>query len=131
MQILKKTVTIIATLVATACSTVPQHHQNGMASWYGRDFHGRKTASGERFDMYQLTAAHRSLPFGTTVLVSCPSTGRSVKVRINDRGPYAHGRIIDLSYQAARELGLVQKGAAPVELTIAEDAGSRKPAGTR
>lgn len=117
----------VATLVE-ACSTAPKHFQDGIASWYGRDFQGRKTASGEPFDMYQLTAAHRSLPFGTRVLVTCPSTGKSVTVRINDRGPYAQGRIIDLSYQAARALGLVQKGAAPVRLSVTAE---REPASTK
>ncbi len=78
----------------------------GIASWYGPGFHGRKTASGERFDQNDLTAAHRTLPFGTRVRVVDEKTGRSVIVRINDRGPFAHGRVIDLSKGAAQALGV-------------------------
>jgi rare lipoprotein A len=83
-----------------------QRLQHGVASWYGPGFHGRRTASGERFDTNSLTAAHRTLPFGTRVTVVNESTGRSVVVRINDRGPYAHGRVIDLSKAAARAIGV-------------------------
>lgn len=78
----------------------------GVASWYGPGFHGRKTASGERFDQNDMTAAHRTLPFGTRVKVVDEKTGRSIVVRINDRGPFAHGRVIDLSKQAAQALGM-------------------------
>jgi rare lipoprotein A len=84
--------------------------QRGMASWYGAGFHGRRTASGEKFDMHELTAAHPSLPFGTQVLVHSPRTGRDVVVRINDRGPYARGRVIDLSQAAATMLGIKARG---------------------
>jgi rare lipoprotein A len=80
--------------------------QSGRASWYGPGFHGRRTASGERFNTGAMTAAHRTLPFGTRVKVRNASTGRSVVVRINDRGPYAHGRIIDLSRASAQALGI-------------------------
>ena len=80
--------------------------QRGAASWYGPGFHGRKTASGERFNTHALTAAHRSLPFGARVKVTNERTGRAVVVRINDRGPYAHGRIIDLSQASARAIGI-------------------------
>lgn len=89
----------------------------GLASYYGPGFQGRPTASGERFDKEQLTAAHRSLPFGSCVDVRLLSTGRSVRVRINDRGPYAGGRIIDLSEAAARELGLITAGVGRVRLS--------------
>jgi rare lipoprotein A len=89
--------------------------QQGQASWYGPGFHGRRTASGEIFDTRAMTAAHRTLPFGTRVRVTNRKTGRSAVVRINDRGPYAHGRIIDLSHASARALGI--SGIAPVELT--------------
>jgi rare lipoprotein A len=82
----------------------------GLASWYGPRFHGRRTASGERFDMHALTAAHPSLPFGSIVRVENPDTGRSVDVRINDRGPHIKQRIIDLSRAAARALGLLDSG---------------------
>ena len=84
--------------------------QRGMASWYGPGFHGRLTANGERFDMNELTAAHKTLPFGTRVLVHNPRTGKQVVVRINDRGPFAAGRVIDLSRAAAQALGMLQRG---------------------
>ena len=84
--------------------------QKGMASWYGPGFHGRTTANGEKFDMYELTAAHKTLPFGTRVMVFNPRTGKSVVVRINDRGPYAKGRVIDLSKAAANALGFKARG---------------------
>jgi rare lipoprotein A len=80
--------------------------QSGRASWYGPGFHGRRTASGETFNTNDLTAAHRTLPFGTRVRVVNQNTGQSVIVRINDRGPYAHGRVIDLSRASAQAIGL-------------------------
>jgi 3D (Asp-Asp-Asp) domain-containing protein len=89
----------------------------GRASWYGPRFHGNPTASGETFDMNQLTAAHRTLPLGTRALVHNLENDRSVVVRINDRGPYIAGRDIDLSYGAARALGMVSPGVAKVEIT--------------
>lgn len=88
----------------------------GTASYYGRQFDGRRTASGERFDMDAFTAAHRTLPFGTKVRVTNPDNGRSVVVRINDRGPFHGGRMIDLSQAAAQRLGLVARGSGRVEL---------------
>ena len=88
----------------------------GLASWYGEKFQGRLTASGERFDMNALTAAHPSLPFGTRVRVRNPRNGREVEVRINDRGPFTGRRIIDLSRAAAQAIGLVQAGVGPVVL---------------
>jgi rare lipoprotein A len=84
--------------------------QRGVASWYGPGFHGRTTANGEKFDMYELTAAHKTLPFGTRVVVHNPRTGKEVVVRINDRGPYAKGRVIDLSKAAANALGFKARG---------------------
>lgn len=90
--------------------------QAGLASWYGEQFHGRKTASGERFDSMDMTAAHKTLPFGTRVCVRSSVTGKSVVVRINDRGPFAPGRVIDLSKAAAQELGMLGLGIKPVEL---------------
>ncbi len=92
--------------------------RTGLASYYGRRFHGRRTANGERFDMHALTAAHRTLPFGTRVRVREPATGRQVVVRINDRGPARLEREIDLSLAAAKRLGLTGPGVAPVELEI-------------
>jgi rare lipoprotein A len=95
-------------------SSVSDFHQAGRASWYGRSFHGRRTANGERFDMHALTAAHRTLPLGSYVRVTNPATSRSVVVRINDRGPYARGRIIDLSMAAAAALDMRHAGTARV-----------------
>ena len=88
----------------------------GKLSWYGRRFHGRRTASGERFDMHALTAAHPTLPFGTRVKVRHLGSGREVEVRINDRGPHVRGRIIDLSRAAAMALGVLHAGDAVVAL---------------
>lgn len=88
----------------------------GFASWYGDDFHGRKTASGETYDMHAFTAAHRHASFGTMVRVTHLKNGRTVVVRINDRGPFVRGRIIDLSFAAAKELDLIQTGTAKVRL---------------
>ena len=90
--------------------------QKGFASWYGPGFHGRRTANGERYDMNALTAAHPSLPFGTRVAVRNVRTGQSVTVRINDRGPFSKSRILDLSYAAAREVGMIGPGTAYVEI---------------
>ncbi len=92
--------------------------QTGIASWYGADFHGRRTAAGEIYDMNKLTAAHRELPFNTIVEVENIENGKRTPVRINDRGPFIKGRIIDLSYKAAQRLGLAEKGTAPVNLRI-------------
>ena len=91
---------------------------SGLASWYGADFQGRKTASGEAFNRRELTAAHRSWPFGTVVQVIHRETGRSVVVRINDRGPFVPNRIIDLSEAAARQIGVAGEGVVPVELRV-------------
>jgi rare lipoprotein A len=92
--------------------------EKGEASWYGHPYHGRRTASGERYDMHQLTAAHRTLPFETSVMVTRRDNGRSVEVRINDRGPFIKGRVIDLSYAAARRIGLDVDGVAPVSVEV-------------
>jgi rare lipoprotein A len=91
-------------------------HQRGIASWYGKDFHGKKTSNGETYDMYAMTAAHKTLPLGTYVRVHNLESNRKLEVRINDRGPFVRGRIIDLSYTAAKELGLVGPGTAKVEI---------------
>jgi rare lipoprotein A len=90
----------------------------GRASWYGKAHHGLLTASGERYDMHALTAAHRSLPFGTRLRVTNLDNGEVVEVRINDRGPMVAGRILDLSYAAARKLGAVGAGVIPVSFTV-------------
>ncbi len=91
---------------------------SGAASWYGGKFHGRKTANGERFNMNALTAAHRSLPFGTKVRVTNRNNGKSVVVRINDRGPYSGGRVIDLSRGAAQAVSMIGSGTAPVTIQV-------------
>jgi rare lipoprotein A (peptidoglycan hydrolase) len=95
----------------------PVVEQVGIASWYGPGFHGRETANGERFDQNQLTAAHRTLPLGTTAVITNLETGKSVEVKITDRGPYVKGRKIDLSRAAARKLGMTKKGVAKVKIT--------------
>jgi rare lipoprotein A len=92
----------------------------GLASWYGEFHHGRLTASGEIFDMTQLTAAHPTLPLGTRLRVTNLENGRAVQVRVNDRGPYVGGRVLDLSRRAARMLDMVERGVAPVRLDIVE-----------
>ena len=91
---------------------------SGSASWYGGQFHGRKTANGERYNMNGLTAAHRSLPFGTKVRVTNQKNGKSVVVRINDRGPYVGRRIIDLSRGAAQAVNMIGSGVASVKLQV-------------
>ncbi len=90
----------------------------GSASWYGGKFHGRKTANGERYNQNALTAAHKSLPFGTKVRVTNEANGKSVVVRINDRGPYSGKRVIDLSRAAANAVGMVQRGVAHVTMDV-------------
>lgn len=90
--------------------------QKGIASWYGKQFHGRKTSNGETYNMYGLTAAHKTLPLGTWVRVRNLDNGKSAELRINDRGPFVRGRVIDLSYGAAKKLGVVGPGTAKVEV---------------
>ena len=107
-------------VVARPAPAAPRVVQTGAASWYGQAHHGKKTTSGEAFDMYALTAAHRSLPLGTRIRVTNVANGRAVDVRINDRGPVIPGRIIDLSYGAARALGAVGDGVFRVRIAILE-----------
>ncbi|WOD16036.1 septal ring lytic transglycosylase RlpA family protein [Paraburkholderia kirstenboschensis] len=99
-----------------ACACSRRFLQTGLASWYGKMFHGRRTASGERYNMHALTAAHLTLPLGACVRVTAVGRARSVVVRINDRGPFVHGRIIDLSYAAAEAIGVNVAGTLPVKL---------------
>lgn len=122
---MRKPVKLLAVALAASllmgCATIRGsrgYFQVGEASWYGREYHGRLTASGERFNMKKMTAAHRTLPFDTRVRVTDLKTGRSVVVRINDRGPFVKGRVIDLSWKAARRLGILEKGVATVGLQI-------------
>jgi rare lipoprotein A len=112
---------IASTALAAGAKAQPStESEQGLASWYGEPFHGQRAASGEIYDMEQLTAAHRTLPFGTTVRVRRLDSGASVVVRINDRGPDVESRIIDLSLAAARKLGLVEPGVAPVTVQVVE-----------
>ncbi len=99
----------------------PGYTQYGIASWYGKDFHGKRTADGEIYNMYAKTAAHKTLPFGTYVKVINLNNHRKTVVRINDRGPFVGDRIIDLSYAAARDLGMIGKGTARVKLVVLSD----------
>ncbi len=91
------------------------YSENGIASWYGGKFHGRKTSNGEIYDMHAMTAAHKTLPMNTMLLIKNLDNGKSTVVRINDRGPFVQGRIVDLSYKAAESLGIARKGLARIE----------------
>ena len=119
MTLASKTLAAAALVLGGLCAGLSgaeaKSIQSGGASWYGPGFHGKKTASGERFNTHALTAAHRSLPFGSRVRVTNARTGRSVVVRINDRGPFAGGRVIDLSKAAAQAVGI--SGVGRVKLT--------------
>jgi rare lipoprotein A len=128
---------LLALVVVAACGGAPRHEappprtgmatgvQRGLATFYGAEQQGGPTASGERFDRNKLTAAHRTLPLGTRVRVTNARNGRSVEVRINDRGPYGHGRIIDLSEAAARRLDMIDAGVVPVTVEVIGDGGRR------
>lgn len=100
----------------TVMQTSVGYREQGVASWYGKKFHGRSTSNGERYDMYAMTAAHKTLPLPTNVRVTNVETGKSIIVRVNDRGPFVKNRIIDLSYTAALELDVVANGTAVVEI---------------
>jgi rare lipoprotein A len=125
---------LLVQLLAVACSgnrkpasvppTLGVPMERGVASWYGPKFNGKMTASGERYDMNALTAAHPSLPFGTKIGVRNTRTGREVMVTVNDRGPYSKNRIIDLSYAAAKEVGVVGPGTASVEIYLVPATGA-------
>ena len=114
---------ILSILFLSACAStphgdyIPQQRANYVvASWYGQKFNGRPTASGERFDMYAMTCAHRTLQFGTKLRVTNPDNNKSVIVTVNDRGPFIRGRDLDLSYGAAKKIGIIKKGVARVKL---------------
>jgi rare lipoprotein A len=114
---------LLAAVVTTACTRAlvtpePGKPQTGMASWYGPGFHGRTTSNGERYDQHEMTAAHRTLPFDTKLLVTNLANGKSVQVRINDRGPFVDDRVIDLSRSAATAIGMIGPGTAPVRLRV-------------
>jgi rare lipoprotein A len=116
------TVAMLASLIPFASSTLasgaPGHVQKGMASFYHDSLHGRKTASGQRYNRNGLSAAHKTLPLGTKIKVTDTRTGRSIVVKVNDRGPFVRGRIIDLSRAAANQLGIVKRGVARVEVKV-------------
>lgn len=113
----------------SACTVLPKGRadldvsmkERGIASWYGEDFHGWMTANGEIYDMEALTAAHRTLPLGTAILVTNVENGKQVRVRINDRGPYLYGRVLDLSLAGARALDMVDSGVAAVQIEVVGD----------
>lgn len=107
---------VIEKLNTVASNTVRRFSQTGTASWYGRQFHGRKTASGDTFDMNGLTAAHRSLPLNCFIRVTNKTNGQSVVVKVNDRGPFHGNRVLDLSYGAAKQLGITNSGTAKVSI---------------
>src|SRR5438552_7339584 len=124
----------VISFVLYACVTArpptqqPPEVLHGVASWYGQEFAGRTTANGEIFDPMLMTAAHRSLPFGTLIEVRNPATNESVRVRINDRGPYIGNRMLDLSYAAAKQISLVESGSGEVEVTVVQiGKGEREP----
>ncbi len=103
-----------------AASAPIGHSESGQASYYGNEFHGRKTANGERFDQAKLTAAHRTLPFGTRLKVTNTQTGKSVQVRVNDRGPFVKGRVIDLSSSAFKTIASINAGVVPVRIQVVD-----------
>lgn len=116
---------LIGLFVFSGCAGSPRradyslgYSEIGRASWYGKDFHGKPTSSGEIFNMFALSAAHQTLPFGTQLRVTELKSGRNVRVKVNDRGPFVDDRILDLSYEAARRLGMIQEGTADVEIEI-------------
>lgn len=115
----RATLRALGILLATSCSMfsfASQAKQVGVASYYGAELHGHRTASGARFNRHAMTAAHRTLPFGTQLRVTNLSNGKSVVVRINDRGPFVRGRIIDVSRAAAERLDMLRSGVAPVRI---------------
>lgn len=122
-------------VLLSACTCLPKGQadldvgmkERGIASWYGEDFHGWVTASGEIYDMESLSGAHRTLPLGTVVRVTNVENGKQIRVRINDRGPYVNGRILDLSYAAARKLGMAEGGLSAVSLEVVGDHGLSVP----
>lgn len=116
---------ILSIFTLSSCASAPhvdyipkQTSGYVLASWYGHKFNGRKTASGERFDMHAMTCAHRTLPFGTKLRVTNPDNNKSVLVIVNDRGPFIRGRSLDLSYGAAEKIGIVKKGVGRVKIEL-------------
>jgi rare lipoprotein A len=134
---MRSRIVIVAAMVVLAygCATTsappqprPQEILHGTASWYGEEFAGRTTANGEIFDPSLLTAAHRTFPFGTVLDITNPKTTQSVRVRVNDRGPYIGNRVIDLSYAAAQQIGLIEPGVGDVDIKVVKvGSGEREP----
>lgn len=134
MKRLNLMIILLIAIIFTGCSSTStkqtdnktsQYSKNhalaGKASWYGRDYHGRLTASGEKYNMRKLTAAHKTLPFGTIVRVTNTTNNKSVDVKINDRGPFVPGRVIDLSPKAFNEIASTNQGVVPVRIAILDD----------
>ena len=120
-------ISIVFLFSCTRITYFPQGNaQTGLASWYGSDFHGKKTSCKEIYDMHALTAAHKTLPFQSHVKVTNLNNGKNVTVRINDRGPFVKGRIIDLSFAAAQRLGMVEDGVVPVRVQVLSDISPKK-----
>lgn len=120
---MKLFILILTVLILSSCASTPrvdyilrQRNDYVVASWYGHRFNGRPTASGERFDMYAMTCAHKTLKFGTRLRVTNPVNNKSVIVTVNDRGPFIRGRDLDLSYGAAKKIGIVKKGVGRVKI---------------
>ena len=119
MQLKKFFIGVVCLLLTFTGTTFAQQNvQKGGASYYGPGFHGKRSSNGEVFNMHAMTCAHRTLPFGTTLLVRDTKTNKEVVVRVTDRGPFCRGRIIDLSYGAAKKLGMVARGTAQVEIKV-------------
>jgi len=116
---------LLATISSSAFAAKPGQIENGIASYYHDSLHGNKTASGQIYDKNKISAAHKSLPLGTRVRVTDLRTGKSIEARVNDRGPFVKGRIIDLSRQAAKELGLLKKGITKVKVEVLSVPGRR------
>ncbi len=111
-------VLILSFFSSLSSFSVENYPQYGNASWYGGPLHGKKTASGERFDMYSFTGAHRELPFGTIIMVTNLRNGKEVYIKVNDRGPFVKGRIVDLSHAAAKAIGFNRRGVIRVKIEV-------------
>jgi rare lipoprotein A len=111
-------VLILSFFSSLSSFSVENYPQYGNASWYGGPLHGKKTASGERFDMYSFTGAHRELPFGTIIRVTNLRNGKEVYIKVNDRGPFVKGRIVDLSHAAAKAIGFYRRGVIRVKIEV-------------
>jgi rare lipoprotein A len=141
-RLMKLALSLMILLTACACSKkelryeafeperMIRYREVGLASWYGDEFHGRKTANGEVYDMYAMTAAHRTLPFHTRVRVTNLENGKKAEFRINDRGPFVSGRIIDLTYSGARAIGMLGQGTARVNVEAVGFSGGQPPSPT-